>query len=253
MNLSLRIRIEKTATDNGFDLDLPAEGDWLSFASSQTPLRIWLTAPEDRLLVVAVSQIHVLNALEDPAPVLGLALPEGARGAVGTTAFSQLHLLLRRIFQLSRSLPDTLHVSFQKKTANLPKTTEVERLVVQRVGQDLFRAGLMDYWDGRCAISGLAVPELLRASHIKPWADCATDAERLDVFNGFLLAAHLDAAFDCGFITVGEDGRVIVSEALDAAARGVLGLDRGVRMRGSVAGHREYLEWHQKKVYRGAL
>ena len=51
-------------------------------------------------------------------------------------------------------------------------------------------------------MTGLDVPELLRASHIKPWADCGTDAERLDVFNGLLLAPHLDAAFDAGFITI---------------------------------------------------
>lgn len=42
--------------------------------------------------------------------------------------------------------------------------------------QDVFREGLLEYCDGRCAISGLSVPELLRASHIKPWAHCATDA-----------------------------------------------------------------------------
>jgi hypothetical protein len=85
-----------------------------------------------------------------------------------------LHRLLRRAFQLSCTLPDELLHAFEKKVAALPKTTEAERLVVQRVGQDIFRAGLIDYWEGRCAITGLAIPELLRASHIKtrassPW------------------------------------------------------------------------------------
>lgn len=87
-------------------------------------------------------------------------------------------------------------------------------MVVQCVGQDIFRQGLMEFWEGRCAITGLAVPELLRASHIKPWADCATDAERLDVYNGLLLAPHLDALFDQGFITIAADGRVVRSPAL---------------------------------------
>jgi putative restriction endonuclease len=59
----------------------------------------------------------------------------------------------------------------------------------------------MEYWGGRCPITGLEQPELLRASHIKPWADCATDAERLDVFNGLLLGAHIDAAFDSALIS----------------------------------------------------
>ena len=63
-------------------------------------------------------------------------------------------------------------------------------------------------------ITGLGAPELLRASHIKPRADCDTDAERLDVFNGLLLAPHLDAVFDSGFITIAEDGTVLLSNAL---------------------------------------
>ena len=51
------------------------------------------------------------------------------------------------------------------------RTTEAERLVVQRIGQNIFRAALMDYWGGRCPITGITDPELLRASHIVPWAE----------------------------------------------------------------------------------
>lgn len=35
--------------------------------------------------------------------------------------------------------------------------------------------------EGRCAVTDLAVPELLRAGHIKAWADCEPDGKRLDV------------------------------------------------------------------------
>lgn len=70
--------------------------------------------------------------------------------------------------------------AFRQQTAKMPATTEAERLVVQRVGQNLFRQALLDFWHGQCAVTGLAVPELLRASHIKPWAQCATDNERLE-------------------------------------------------------------------------
>ncbi len=97
--------------------------------------------------------------------------------------------------------------------------TEVERLVVQRVGQDVFRAALMDYWGSRCAITGCAEPLLLRASHIKPWAQCATDAERLDVYNGLLLAAHLDAAFDAGLIDFDDAGQLRFAERFSPADR----------------------------------
>ena len=73
--------------------------------------------------------------------------------------------------------------------------TEAERLVIQRIGQDVFRDALMAYWGGRCPLTGITEPGLLRASHIVPWADC-TDAQRLDVHNGLLLSALWDAAFD---------------------------------------------------------
>jgi hypothetical protein len=39
---------------------------------------------------------------------------------------------------------------FHAKTAGLSRTTEAERLVIQRIGQNVFRDALMDYWGGRC-------------------------------------------------------------------------------------------------------
>lgn len=247
---AVRTRLEKAAADNGFDLDLPQDGDWIAFASSHTTLRIWLTAFEDALLLAAVSQPTVARALAEHGTSFVNPLPAGACGARGVTDFAALHRLLRRAFLLSRTLPDELWRAFATKVADLPRSTEVERLVVQRVGQDVFRAGLLDYWDRRCAVSGLAVPELLRASHSKPWTDCETDKERLDVFNGFLLSANLDAAFDAGLISVADDGGVVVSGALDAEARALLGLGRPAKVRTIAEGHRRYLAWHRQRVFR---
>ena len=83
--------------------------------------------------------------------------------------------------------------------------------MVQRIGQDIFRKALLAYWNGRCPLTGIADPELLRASHIKPWSACETDAERLDVHNGLLLSALWDAAFDKGLVTFADDGTPILS------------------------------------------
>ncbi len=208
--------LEKLAVDNGFDRELPREGDWLVFASTQCPLRIWLTASGEALFVAALSQGNVVAAL-DMGTAASVILPASAVAARYVTSLSELHRLVRRAFQLSKTLPHELLHTFEKQTATLPRSTDAERVVIQRVGQNIFRAGLLEYWEGHCAITGLAVPELLRASHIKPWADCASDAERLDVFNGLLLAPHLDAAFDCG-------------KAL-------------------APGHRAYLPWHRERVF----
>jgi hypothetical protein len=124
--------------------------------------------------------------------------------------------------------------------------------VVQRVGQDVFRAGLLDYWDGHCAISGLAVAELLRASHIKPWAACDSDAERLSVFNGLLLAPNLDAVFDRGLITVMEGG-VVVSPQLGEVDRRLLGLDVRLRVQRLEDAHQPVVRFHREHVFRSAL
>ena len=242
--------LEKAATDNGFDLQLEPAANWLAFGSSQTSMDVWLTGVEKFRFVAALSRADVLDGLDGLGCASTEALPSAASGALAVDDIAALHVLLRRAFQLSRTLPDALLHAFETETANLPRTTEAERVVVQRVGQDIFRRGLLEYWDGRCAITGLDVPELLRASHTKPWADCDTDAERLDVFNGLLLAPHLDAAFDAGFITVGEDGVVVVSDALSGDARLALGLDEGLQVEGLERAHERYLPWHRSKVFR---
>ena len=244
-------RLEKAATDNGFDLELEHTSDWLSFGSSQTSMRIWLTVRGESRFLAAMSQSDVLRGLDDLGVVFTDLLPSGAVGAASVRDIAALHRLLRRAFQLSRTLPDVLLHVFEYEIANLPRTTEAERLVVRRVGQDIFRRGLLEYWDGRCAITGLDVPDLLRASHIKPWADCDTDAERLDVYNGLLLAPHLDAAFDCGFITDrrgwhgGHLGRPPIR-----SARSALGLNGPLKIHSLHHAHERYMPWHRSRIFR---
>lgn len=246
-------RIEKAAVDNGFDRELPREGEWLSFASTQCPLRIWIGASNDSQLVTAFSKANVASALNEYGTAVAMSLPQGARSACAIADVPTLHRVLRRAFQLGRTLPDELLHLFEAETGVLPRRTEAERLIVQRVGQDVFRRGLLDFWDGRCAITGLAVPELLRASHVKPWAVCECDAERLDVFNGLLLAPNLDALFDSGLMTIAEDGVAIVSVVLDAASRQLLGIDVPLKVRVLHEEHRQYLNWHRQYFFRDSV
>jgi len=240
--------MEKVASDNGFDRDIPSAPDWLGFASTQCPLRVWL-AVDGSTYLVALSRANVAAALSDQGPSLTIPLPAGAVGGLAVSDIATLHRVVRRAFQLSKSLPNELLHTFERRTHGLPNTTEAERLVVQRVGQNIFREGLLTYWEGRCAVTDLAVPGLLRASHIKPWADCESDAERLDVYNGLLLAPHLDAAFDRGIITFVDDGALVVSNSLDVKARIILGLDRPLHLRSLTATHRDYLVWHRTRVF----
>ncbi len=125
-------------------------------------------------------------------------------------------------------------------------------IVRQRIGQDLFRNALLQYWGGACAVTGIKVSELLRASHAKPWADCESDAERLNVFNGFLLCAHLDVLFDRGLLTFNLRGEGIVSPVLPSETLGRLGLSGDLRLRWISPEHQSFLHWHRNRFYRAA-
>lgn len=185
------------------------------------------------------------------------AVTDGPDGPFQATGEAALGRLLRRAAELAMALPthaaDLYAEEVAKVEAEPPTTTEALRLTKQRVGQDLFRNALMDYWGGACAVSGLHLAELLRASHAKPWADCATDAERLDVFNGFLLSAQLDALFDSGLITFDDSGTVVASPRLDPFHRMLLGLAEQppLHLRWVSQQHLPYLAWHRANVFLG--
>ncbi|MCL2141693.1 MAG: HNH endonuclease [Methanimicrococcus sp.] len=83
-----------------------------------------------------------------------------------------------------------------------------------RVGQSFFRRTLFSAYGGKCCITGLPIPELLRASHIKPWSKSNDINEKTNPHNGLLLNVLHDIAFDRGYITIGLDNKVIVSDKL---------------------------------------
>ena len=159
---------------------------------------------------------------------------------------TELHATLDRVYKLAMSLPAAPLHRFKAETADLPRTTEAERMVIQRIGQDVFREALIDYWGSRCPITGITERALLRASHIVPWADCS-DAQRLDVHNGLLLSALWDAAFDRGLISFADDGTVLVSPQLSESARHALGIATAPRLDGLRDEHRANLALHRAR------
>ena len=69
-------------------------------------------------------------------------------------------------------------------------------------------------YNGKCCLTGLAIPEVLRASHISAWAE--DEKNRLNPENGLCLSATYDAAFDRHLISFDEDYRMIVSKQIKA-------------------------------------
>lgn len=252
MNPLERALLEKAGHDNGFENVLDASQDSIAMGSARHPAQVTVRQGDGVWVLTFEAPFRRVLVAE-----LARSMPEVPRLESGFLALDRdaLASVLRRAAALARALPnqaehayaDALAASLDQLPATL-RGTEVERMVRQRVGQQTFRNAMLDYWGGACAVTGLTVTEALRASHAKPWTECHSDAERLDVFNGFLLSANLDALFDRFLISFADDGVLLTSPVLSDSARDLLGLRGALRLRWIAQEHRPYLAFHRTRV-----
>jgi hypothetical protein len=130
-------------------------------------------------------------------------------------------------------------------------STEKERLVRARRGQGAFRDNVQRF-EKSCRVSGVADPRFLIASHILPWRH-ATNEQRLDGENGLLLSPNIDYLFDRGFISFGDDGRLLKAPSVSADLLRQLGvpLDRELNCGQFTHRQRAYLREHRLRIFLG--
>lgn len=239
----IREECEKAAWQHGFRRVLGEQDGWAAFESTTAHGTLWLAgASEQGPWFFGIDHPGVIKELHiTPVEIAG---PGKSRYAFPN--LTELYVILPRLYQLSVSLPDAPLHAFYSQTAKLPKSTEAERLVVQRIGQDIFRSSLMDYWQGRCPLTGITDPALLRASHIIPWSECQDDAQRLDVHNGLLLSALWDAAFDRYLVTFDDAGSPQFSSELSQAASSALQWSKSIPLTDL---HRKNLVHHRQRFH----
>lgn len=244
-NFIVSTECQKAAEQNGFRRVLGEDNGWPAFQSTTAHGTIHLAASGPKgPWFLALDHLGVIQELN--FPVADVSGPGRARFAFDT--LGALYAVLHRVYELGASLPDAPLQEFERRIADMPRTTEAERLVVQRIGQDIFRDRLMNYWQGRCPLTGISDPALLRASHIIPWSECDRDAERLDVHNGLLLSALWDAAFDRALVTFDDDGKPEFSSSLSEQARAELRWNSPIPL---IDEHRRWLARHRERA-RGA-
>lgn len=88
-----------------------------------------------------------------------------------------IHDKERLLFESERILAHMEQTTIENKYAdslrNLPDGLvgeTRERIVKTRVTQNVFRQIVLANYDGKCALTGIDLPELLVASHVIPWA-----------------------------------------------------------------------------------
>lgn len=129
-------------------------------------------------------------------------------------------------------------------------------IIKSRVNQNFFRQSVLASYASTCCITGLCTPQLLIASHIKPWRDC-TPQEKTDPRNGVCLNALHDKAFDQGFITILPNYKIKISKRLKDVFNGEVINKYFVSYNGQeimfpekFLPNKEYLEYHNSVIFK---
>lgn len=80
------------------------------------------------------------------------------------------------------------------------------------INQHRFKIAVSKRYRGKCALTGLAVPELLDAAHLHPWSQNGTDDPR----NGLLLTPTVHRALDTGLFAISPDTLTLVTKGNDS-------------------------------------
>ena len=116
---------------------------------------------------------------------------------------------IKKLFGVANNEAEENYTEFE-----MPIGGEKVRAQKSRIGQAFFRRAILSSYNGKCCITGIDNPALLRASHIKPWSKSNDINEKTNPQNGVLLNALHDVAFDKGLLTISLDYRIIISSKL---------------------------------------
>lgn len=141
---------------------------------------------------------------------------------------------------------DILLEKYRKRASSTEKN--------RRTGQAKYRLALVEDFK-ECPVTHIQEPNLLIASHIKPWAVCDGDLEKYDPNNGLLLSPLIDRLFDKGYITFNKQGEIVISPLLNENDKLKISLDTNLSYikKEKLNERTEYLNYHHKYVFRGKL
>lgn len=166
------------------------------------------------------------------------------------------------IFESEKILANKEKVSIEEKYSETLKGTEhlkgeyKLREVKTRINQDVFRDIVLANYDSKCAITGIDIAPLLKASHIIPWSK--NEKERLNPENGICLSALYDCAYDKGYIGINKKFEIVLSTELKKKSK----QDYYSKHFAELAGSRiqmpkkyfpkkEFLDYHLDTVFKG--
>ena len=109
---------------------------------------------------------------------------------------------------------DTLLSAEEQDVMIFPAGFNVETRGQARRGQAFFRSTVLSAYNNTCCITGIDMPKLLQASHIKSWTASDPLTERNNPTNGLCLNYLHHKAFDEGYLTIDTDYRILISKQI---------------------------------------
>ena len=134
--------------------------------------------------------------------------------ALDKTVWDEYHLNMQALSETVAGIPYMQELmNDDSDIGALPSGTTRTTTTQARVNQGFFRNAVISAYNRKCCVTGLNVPSLLIASHIKPWKDSDPQTERTNPCNGLSLNSLHHDAFDNGVFTIDTDYRILVSKA----------------------------------------
>jgi hypothetical protein len=127
--------------------------------------------------------------------------------------------LLGRLGFVVRSEPGEGDTEREAEAEARALETECQRLAWLRQHIREFSHPVRQYWNCRCALTGIEARQMLEACHTKPWSESTENVERLNTFNGLYLAAHIHAAFDGNLLGIKPDATIVFADNLSRSDR----------------------------------
>lgn len=135
---------------------------------------------------------------------------------------------------------------FKVLSQEKPSRTERIDIINNRIGQYTFRTQVLEYWEQKCCLTQSSI--LLVASHIKPWK-FSSASERVDPFNGLSLSPNFDKAFDQGYISFSNSGKILIACDFEKNLK-KLGINGDNKIDKLAPRHHFYLKYHRENVFK---
>ncbi len=157
--------------------------------------------------------------------------------------------------------PDVLYKNEDRSLIHYPYLSQILHLIPRKgvpsdrsetkALQSFYKDTLFHECNHACVLCKIDIAQMLVASHIKPFRDCAHIYEAIDHNNGLLLCRNHDFLFDQGFFCFDEDGTILISKEMkqDQAYQLFDGfhLDLFLQTKERLL----FLDYHRKHIFKG--